>query len=319
MEIGGYFELELRKGEHYHKNAIKLNTARNCFEYILKVRKYSKVYIPYYTCKVMLEPIKKCNVEYEFYHINELLEPKQLVLLQNNEAFLYSNYFGLKQNAVKNLFQIYGRQLIVDNAQAFYAEPIGSVDTFYSARKFFGVADGAYLYIDEVLKNEPVRDYSSDKMAHLLKRIDRGAESGYNDFQANENLLDDQPIKKMSSLTEKILQSIDYLEIREKRKDNYLYLENLLNDENLLHLKVTPDDVPMVFPFLVNQSKNLKQKLIKRKIFVATYWNNVLDWCHETEIEYQLASNTVFLPVDQRYGVNEMVKMAELIKNESYN
>ncbi len=32
--IGGYFELELRKGEHYHKDALKLNTARNCFEYV---------------------------------------------------------------------------------------------------------------------------------------------------------------------------------------------------------------------------------------------------------------------------------------------
>lgn len=34
--IGGYFELELRKGEHYHKDALRLNTARNCFEYVEK-------------------------------------------------------------------------------------------------------------------------------------------------------------------------------------------------------------------------------------------------------------------------------------------
>ena len=34
--IGGYFELELRGGEHYHKDAIRLNTARNCFEYVEK-------------------------------------------------------------------------------------------------------------------------------------------------------------------------------------------------------------------------------------------------------------------------------------------
>ena len=45
--IGGYFELELRSGERYHKDALCLNTARNCFEYILLARKYKKVYIPY--------------------------------------------------------------------------------------------------------------------------------------------------------------------------------------------------------------------------------------------------------------------------------
>ena len=44
--IGGYFELELRKGGHYHKKALKLNTARNCFEYVLHVRHYCKVYLP---------------------------------------------------------------------------------------------------------------------------------------------------------------------------------------------------------------------------------------------------------------------------------
>ncbi len=32
--IGGYFGLELRHGEHYHKDAIRLNTARNCFEFV---------------------------------------------------------------------------------------------------------------------------------------------------------------------------------------------------------------------------------------------------------------------------------------------
>ena len=33
--IGGYFELELSKGEHYHKGALRLNTARNCLESLL--------------------------------------------------------------------------------------------------------------------------------------------------------------------------------------------------------------------------------------------------------------------------------------------
>ena len=135
--IGGYPELELRKGEHYHKNALRLNTARNCFEYVLRTRKYTKVYIPYYTCEVMLEPLEKCNVGYEFYHINELLEPVGIVQLQPTEAFLYTNYYGLKQQCVKKLAQTYGKQLIVDNAQAFFAEPLNGIDTFYSARKFY--------------------------------------------------------------------------------------------------------------------------------------------------------------------------------------
>lgn len=32
--IGGYFKLELRKGAHYHKDAIRLNTDRNRFKFL---------------------------------------------------------------------------------------------------------------------------------------------------------------------------------------------------------------------------------------------------------------------------------------------
>lgn len=85
--IGGYFELELRKGEHYHQDALRLNTARNCFEYILLARKYTKVYIPYYTCEVMLQPLHKLHIAYEFYHINESLEPVEIIQLGKSEAF----------------------------------------------------------------------------------------------------------------------------------------------------------------------------------------------------------------------------------------
>ena len=62
--IGGYFELELSSSGEYFPKSIALNTGRNAFEYILKVRYYKKVYIPYYTCDVMLEPIKKLKVDY---------------------------------------------------------------------------------------------------------------------------------------------------------------------------------------------------------------------------------------------------------------
>lgn len=80
--IGGYFELELRRGEHYHKNALCINTARNCFEYILLARKYKKIYIPFFTCEVMLQPLHKHHIEYEFYSINFDLELQDIKSLQ---------------------------------------------------------------------------------------------------------------------------------------------------------------------------------------------------------------------------------------------
>ena len=91
--IGGYFGLELNNSEHYHNDALRLNTARNCFEYVLRARQYKKVYIPYYTCEVMLEPINKLGLQYEFYQINELLEPSVLPLsiCEQNLSPLYKH------------------------------------------------------------------------------------------------------------------------------------------------------------------------------------------------------------------------------------
>ena len=271
--IGGYHELELRKGEHYHKDALRLNTARNCFEYVLRVRKYTKVYIPYYTCEVMLEPLYKCNVDYEFYHINQQLEPDQDFNLQPTEAFLYTNYYGLKQRCVERLAQQYGKQLIVDNAQAFFAVPLDGIDTFYSARKFFGVADGAYLYIDKLLDEELELDQSYDRMIHLLKRADVGAEAGYADFRHNDDSLIGQPIKRMSNITEKILCSIDYESTKELRRANYVALDSQLKNTNGIELHMDDDSVPMVYPYLTTD-ETLRQRLIDNRIFVATYWPN---------------------------------------------
>ena len=265
----------------------------------------------------MLEPLRKLSILYEFYYINEKLEPTTLPKLNTNEAFLYTNYFGLKQECVKRLASIYGNQLVVDNAQAFYSEPLDGIDTFYSARKFFGVADGAYLYTDKKLAQEFQQDVSYERMSHLLKRADIGAEAGYKDFRKNDDSLCNQDIKMMSKLTESILSSIDYKTISQKRRQNYTFLNDALRESNLIHLDMDENAVPMVYPYLVKDS-SLKQKLIENKIFVATYWPNVFKWCKPNDWEYQLTKNLVCLPIDQRYGEDEMIDIIDIVVKSLY-
>ncbi len=306
--IGGYFELELRKGKHYHENALRLNSARNAFEYILRVRNYKKIYIPYYTCEVMLQPLKNLGIEYEFYHIKSDLEPTKLPTLKTNEAFLYTNYFGLKQATVQKLSEVYHTQLIIDNSQAFFAPPINGIDTFYSARKFFGVADGAYLYTDKLLDEKLTQDKSYNRMLHLLQRIDEGAESAFSIFQNNDRALDDQPIKLMSTLTDRILCGINYQEVIERRRENYIYLSERLSSGNYLEDSLTDNAVPMIYPYFTN-IQNIKEKLISQKIFIPTYWTNVQKWCQKSDFEYLLMLRLAAIPIDQRYGKKEMEKI----------
>lgn len=303
--IGGYYSLELPLREEYHKDAIRLNTGRNCLEYILRARGYKKVYVPFYTCEAVMEPINKLGIPFDYYHIDIHFEIRDRFTLKPDEALLYTNYFGLKQRYVEQLAEKIGSRLIVDNTQAFYSKPIQGIDTFYTCRKFFGVADGAYLYTDKLLDEEFVQDESYDRMVHLLKRIDLSAEDGFLDFRKADDGLDNQPIRKMSKLTQRIMQSIDYEAAAKKRRENYLMLHEVLGEENNLQLTLDEDAVPMVYPLLA-PIKGLREKLIENKVFIARYWPNVLEWTTKDDIEYLLAYQMQPLPVDQRYREGDM-------------
>ncbi len=293
--IGGYFEFELRSGEHYHKDAIRLNSGRNCFEYILRAKAYRKVYLPYYTCQVMIDTANNLNIEIAYYRINENLELIELPTLKENEAFVYTNYFGLKQRYVEQMAEYYGRRLIVDNAQAFFAKRIEGIDTFYSPRKFFGVPDGGYLYTDTTIEGNFPQAQSMQRMAHLLKRIELGAEAGYEDYKvANKSL--NHPIERMSKITEKILESIDYDTIARRRRNNFQALNEYLCKTNGIHFDLEDDIVPMVYPYKTAEV-NLRARLIADKIFVATYWPNIDE---RVSVEAELKTRLLPLPIDQR-------------------
>ena len=309
--IGGYIGLELRQGTHYHANALPLNTGRNCFEYILKLRGYKHVLLPYYTCEVMLEPLRKLGISYSFYAIDPGLEPATLPVLHDKEAFVYTNYYGLKQHAVEQLAKHYGPRLIVDNSQAFFAPRINGIDTFYSARKFFGVADGAYVYADTPLDIELPRDESCSRMSHLLTRIDTCAESGYGDYLLHEEQLCNQPIKSMSRLTEHILCSIEYEQVRQRRITNYMVLERTLYGSNKLSLDAS-ESVPMVYPYWTENGDTLRDELRQQRIYIAKYWKNVLDW-NSPALEQSLANDLLALPVDQRYTPADIETIIPLI------
>ncbi|WP_264548110.1 hypothetical protein [Flavobacterium sp. N2820] len=312
--IGGYFELELNSSGEFYSDAIKLNSGRNAFEYILKVRNYNKVYLPFFTCDAILEPIVKLDIVFEFYNIDTNFEPIfDYSKIQEDECFLYTNYFGLKDVFIKQMIQK-TRQLVIDNAQAFFSKPIKNIDTFYSPRKFFGISDGSYLYCNKVLNQEFETDLSFNRMSHLLIRKDKSAEAGYSFFVENDKLLSQQPIKFMSKLTISILKSIDYKSVSKVRRENFNTLHETLGNVNKLSLHFLTTEVPMVYPFW-SEDVNLRNRLLENKIYTASYWPNVKQCCKDGDLEYQFVNEIVYLPVDQRYSNYEMELIIKTILN----
>ena len=313
--IGGYFSLELplnAKGELYPE-AIKLNAGRFCLEYILRARKYKKIYLAYYTCDSVLQTIKKLGLEYEFYHIDEQLHIASHIELKQNEVLIYCNYYGLQDEYVEQLSKEYGKHLIIDNSQAFYSCPIPHIDTFNSCRKFFGVADGAYLFTEKKLDIVLSYDHSIGRMKYLAERIDRSAEEAFPAFHNNEDIIDHSNISRMSKITQRIMNTIDYDIVAKRRIQNYRMLDSVLRETNSFHKKINKNTVPMIYPYLIQDGDKLRKWLIEHKVYVAKYWSNVETWVGKNSLEASIAKDLIPLPIDQRYGEEEMRYIINLI------
>lgn len=311
MEIGGYLEFETFNGPEYHTGAIRLNSGRNCLAYLIETRRIQNIALPYLICSSVIDICKKNNVKIHFYHISEDFKPILDDHHHTNGVFLYIvNYYGQIANEyIKQLVEKY-RNIIIDNAQAYFQTPIPGVDTIYTCRKFFGVPDGAYLYTNAIFEYTLQQDVSYHRMQHLLGRFEEDASSHYEEFKKNENEIEQIPLRTMSKLTTNILKGIDYSRVRGVREANFNYLNSVLEDKNELHLHSPMG--PFSYPYYTDEAVKLRRKFQSNGIYIPTLWPNVLNECSEESIEYQLALNILPIPCDQRY---DTVQMRFLLSN----
>ena len=79
-----------------------------------------------------------------------------------------------------------------------------------------------------------------------------------------------------------------------------------------LDLLMEDSAVPMVYPYLTDRD-DLRSKLQSERIYVATYWPNVLRDSAPGSMEYCWADRCLPLPIDQRYGTEDMQRIIESI------
>lgn len=302
-EIGGYFELELGKKYDNISGNVALNCARNCLRYIIKAYEIKEIYVPYYICPEVVKSIHKEDCNIKFYHIDKMFMPKKY--FPKDAYILYVNYFGICARQVKELSSKYSN-LIVDNAQAFFMPKYG-LASFNSLRKFFGVPDGAFLYTEKTIKKELEIDNSWERFSHLLKRKDKSAKLGYKDYLKNEKLFRNAPIRKMSNITKALYNGIDLNYVKAKRLENFNCLHKALSEKNNLKIILDKLDIPMFYPYFSND-KLLKAKLISNNIYIPTYWKI------KTKTYTDFIENMIPIPIDHRYGKEDIKYIIEKVK-----
>ena len=317
-EIGGFFELELdKKTEYYSDATAKVNSGRNAINYILQATRAQKVYVPYFTCGTVIEPIITLGIEYVFYAINKDLEIVNIVSsdLKENDKLIYINYFGIKNEYVDTLAREFGQKLIIDNTQAFFKKPIENTNNCYSPRKFFGVADGGYVYSPVKLDQHFEQEKSYDRCQALLGRTENDASEVYALYSKHNIEMCHRPLKMMSALTYKILSSIDYEKVKLKRERNFLYLHGQFAVIN--KLKILQEQIigPMVYPLWIEKD-GLRDFLIQNKVYVPTYWSEVIDYVDDLKlVDVNVVKYLLPIPIDQRYEIFDMQIIVTIIND----
>ena len=311
-EIGSFIELELPKGKEWYKgtqDVARLNTGRAAIWHAFRLTGAKAIWIPYYQCETVRDFLNRKGCLIKYYHQDRDFSPIDL-LPDKDDAVLLVNYFGIMSKERMSSLAISYPNVIIDNCQAFFFQPLPNVLNVYSARKFMGVADGAYvigrnahLYVEDY-----PQCYSSDTADFLLKRIEYGCEGkGYESRTINEERVDREDIMKMSKLTRAILDGSNYEYKIDKRKKNFETACRLFADVNVWTPTrfVDKDAVPMVYPLVV-EDDDLLTKLIQAKHFQGHWWHYITEEQPMDTFEYWLSRYMIPITIDQRYDIEDL-------------
>ncbi len=313
-EYGGYIEFESYYNNMLHEDAIALNCGRGALAYLCEAKKIKKLHLPYFLCSSVPDLCDRIGVKYSYYHVDKIFNPLFEQALGKDEWLYIVNFYGQLNNDVISAWKKKYGKIIVDNAQSYYQMPVEGVDTLYTCRKFFGVADGAFLYTDLKLDRKIPRDESFERMHFLLGRYERGANEFYSEYVANNRIFSTEPVKRMSRLTENLLHGINYEFVCKRRTDNFIFLH-----ENFEQINKLPLNVPkgaFMYPLYLENGAKVRKELQQKKIYIPMLWPNVLNNCAPDSLEYRYADNILPIPIDQRYGEEDMKFLLEEIKNE---
>ena len=312
--IGGFFELEVpRCGKHLHPDAMPLTSGRACLALILRQTRPRRGLVPFYTCDSVLGVFAAAGVPVTFYALTEGLAPDLDNMPASDELLLYINYFALQDQAVERLLDDVTDRVVVDDAQAFFASRDPSGWSFNSARKFFGVPDGAYLRGPSLpaASFEPNAHVPID---HLVHRLTGHLDRAFDEYQKHEREMTGD-VRGISRISQSLLAGVDYDAVAERRRRNFGVLHQRLGGLNRLPLQADAGShVPFCYPLLPARPVT-HEALWRAQVFAPRLWPEVIARSEPGFArERELAAALLPLPIDHRYDDQDMMRVAGVVE-----
>lgn len=298
-----------------------LHSGRSCIHRILHINEVKILYVPEFCCQSIKDMLSAFEIEVQYYPLDDALKPLSYPHLNTGDYFLFCNFFGLQRELCDtvNLKFNYGHHgLILDLThdldaivQNYYQESF----RFISLRKWFGLPDGAILRAPLEL------DLALDRLTptfptvytdHLLP--DGQLKTKYNAFLYNEKSISSE----LLSMSEFSLEAIQFLDVHKSlriRKKNAAFL-NLSIGRGQPYIRELSEAAVCLPVRFSKDMTSIKKALIEKGIYLPTYWVSSSEKINKKYSAW--VNNTLYLPVDHRYQIEDMSRMLALILELAY-
>lgn len=297
------------------QDIIALNSCRAAIYHAVRCYGVSKVWLATYQCDEVRDFLSKKGIEILYYSMDEDFNP--IFPQETNDsdtAIVLSNYFGiLGDRHFLPLIQRF-RNVIIDNAQAYFYHPLPGCLNCYSPRKFLAAPDGAYVIGKDVNRFSYEQGLSSDTSQFLFMRQEYGCDMHiYANKKQNDYRLHDEDVLLMSPLTDAMIHAADLNRIIEIRKENFRYARKLFDPMNQWSLSrfTDEDSIPMGYPLMVDFE--IIPAFHEAHIYQPRYWEYILDEAKPDCLDYKIAKYMALLCIDQRYGKEDIDRQYEII------
>jgi len=203
---------------------------------------------------------------------------------------------------------------------------------FFSPRKFGPAPLGGWCNIHAEL-DEPSSEVEALTWRSLAARLARGAylaepdapvdpvvEAFYLEaFRAVETFLNTHPTSAaVPQIALDIIEGLDWDNIGTRRRANWQCLNDLLSRHVEALMPALPADVvPLGYVVRLRDRNRVRTALAAKRIFCPVHWPLPVEVsARRFPDAASLAETCLTLPIDQRYGPDDMVRMADTLKAE---
>jgi len=288
-----------------------------------------QVWVPSYLCREgILEAIDPKVTVARFFEIDYNLKVRShqwVSEVASGDLVIFIDYFGFPYDR-QLAAEVKGRGawVLEDACQALLSGHVGVYSDFvlFSVVKWIGAPDGGILRFPESIPvsgislKTPATTWCLKALeASVLRReFDDGLPTRERWFKLFREKEDTMPLGPyaMSQLSQGIMNSsVDYSLIAERRVDNYgMLLERLA--QYAIFPRIEPDVVPLGFPVRVANRDAVRKALFEHQIYPAVHWSIDGVTPGEYEDSHRLSRHIMTLPCDQRYGPEDMERIAEV-------